>query len=92
MSHRNSTHVSFITTQSNQNSRKFQEMENFKGNLVKVKQWMEAFTRPTLYRIGWKLNEMTFENVTQMDQLLQFIYDAATIPSLAQRQLHAAIC
>ena len=54
---------------------------------------MEALTyRSTLYRIGWEFNEMTFENVTQMNQLFQVIYGAAFISNLPQRQLYAEVC
>ena len=67
-------------------------MANFNENLMNVKEWMEGLTRPTLYSIGRELKEMTFENVTQMEQLLKVIYDAAIRPSPLERQLYAEVC
>ena len=67
-------------------------MAEFNDNLPILKQWMETLTKPTLYRIDWVLKQMNFENISQMDQLLQVIYDAATGCSSPQRHLYAEVC
>ena len=53
---------------------------------------METLTKPTLYRLDGALEQMTFEDISQIDQLLQVTNDAETGSSALQPQLYAKVC